>query len=97
MTVYRIGEVRAKEEAIEELREFMISIMPLIKNSAGCIACQFYQSHDEPTRFIMVEVWQSPEAHQASVENIPAEKISAIRPLLGAPPSGSYFNLVAER
>jgi heme oxygenase (mycobilin-producing) len=75
----------------------MISIMPLIKNSEGCIACHFYQSQEDPTRFIMVEVWDSPEAHHASIKNIPPEKISAIRPLLGAPPMGGYFHLIAER
>jgi quinol monooxygenase YgiN len=96
MTVYRIGEVQAKEDTIEDLRNFMISIMPIIKNSDGCIACQFYQSQDNPTRFIMIEVWENPEAHQASVKNIPPNMLNEIRPLLGAPPSGGYFKLIAD-
>jgi quinol monooxygenase YgiN len=96
MSVFRIGEVQAKEETVQDLQEFMISIMPLIKGSEGCQSCQFYQSQDNPTRFTMIEVWESLEAHQASVKNIPPGKINEIRPLLAAPPSGGYFNLIAE-
>jgi quinol monooxygenase YgiN len=97
MTIYRIGEVKAKAETVDELREFMVSIMPLIKGSVGCSACQFYQSQDDPTRFVMFEVWDSVESHQASINNIPPEKLSEIRPLLGDAPSGGYFGLIAER
>jgi quinol monooxygenase YgiN len=96
MTIYRVGEVQATPETVDELRDFMISIMPLIKNSEGCESCQYYQSQDDPTRFMMFEVWDSVESHQASIKNIPPEKLSEIRPLLGAPPSGGYFGLIAE-
>jgi heme oxygenase (mycobilin-producing) len=96
MSVYRIGEVQASTGSEDELREFMVSIMPLIKNSEGCISCHFYQDQDNPSRFIMVELWESAAAHQASIKNIPPEKLDEIRPLLGAPPSGSYFGLVAQ-
>ena len=43
----------------------------------------------------MIENWASVESHQASVKNIPSEKLAEIRPLLGSTPSGSYFELVA--
>ena len=96
MTIYRIGEVNAKAETIEDLRDFMISIMPLIKGSEGCISCQFYQSQDDPAKFLMIEVWESPDLHQESVKNIPPEKLNEIRPRLGDSPSGGYFGLIAE-
>jgi hypothetical protein len=43
---------------------------------------------------MMIEVWDSIEAHQASVKNIPPEKLGEIRPLLATSPSGSYFKLI---
>lgn len=92
MNVTRIGEVQAKPEFIEALRDFLLSIMPLIKSSQGCESVTLYQSHDDPTRFIMTEVWDSIESHQASVKNIPAEKLAEIRPLLSSAPSGSYYD-----
>lgn len=97
MTVSRIGEVQAKEELTEELREFLLSIMPGIKSSEGCESVQLYQSQSEPSKFIMIEVWDSVESHQVSVKNIPPEKLGEIRPLLAVSPSGSYFNLVDQK
>jgi heme oxygenase (mycobilin-producing) len=97
MSVARIGEVQAKEGLTEDLREFLIWIMPMIKSSQGCESVQLYQSHDDPTKFTMIEIWDSIESHQASVKNIPPEKLAEIRPLLASAPSGSYYELVEQR
>jgi quinol monooxygenase YgiN len=97
MSVVRIGETQAKPELTKTLRDFLVSIMPMIKSSAGCEAVQLYQNQDDPSKFIMVEVWDSIESHQASVKNIPPEKLGEIRPLLAGSPSGSYYELVGSR
>lgn len=94
MSITRIGETQAKPETTEALRDFLISIMPLIKSSQGCESVTLYQSHDDPTKFTMIEVWDSIESHQGSVKNIPPEMLGEIRPLLASAPSGSYYNLV---
>lgn len=91
MTVARIGEVQAKEESIEELREFLLSFMPGIQSSEGCESVQLYQSAEDPSKFLMIEVWDSVDSHQASVKNIPPEKLGEIQPLLATSPSDSYF------
>jgi quinol monooxygenase YgiN len=93
MTVTRIGKVQAKPELTETLRDFLISIMPMIKSSEGCESVQLYQSQDDATKFIVIEVWDSVESHQASVKNIPPEKLAEIRPLLASAPSGGYYGL----
>ena len=92
MSTYRIGETQAKPETTEALRDFLISIVPLIKSSQGCESVTLYQSQDDPTKFTMIEVWDSIESHQASVKNIPPEKLSEIRPLVASAPSGSYYD-----
>lgn len=97
MSVYRIGETQAKPETIEALRDFLISIMPGIKESQGCESVQLFQSNDDPTKFTMIEVWDSVESHRASVKNIPSELLGQIRPLLGGPPGGSYFALIEQK
>jgi len=94
MSVSRLGEVQAREGLVDELKEFLLSIMPGIKSSEGCDSVQLYQSHEDPSRFMMIEVWDSVESHQASVKNIPPEKLGEIQPLLASPPSGSYYVLV---
>lgn len=97
MSITRIGEFQAKQESIEEMRDFLISIMPGIKSSQGCESVQLYQSHDDPTKFAMIEAWDSIESHQASVRNIPPEKLTEIRPLLASSPNGNYFQLVHQK
>lgn len=97
MSITRIGETQAKPELTEALRDFLVSIIPMIKSSEGCESVQLYQSQDDPTRFIVIEIWDSIESHRASVKNIPPEMLADIRPLLASPPSGSYFGLVAQK
>ena len=102
-----IGEVQAKPElteaisplhsvAMHRLRDFLISIMPMIRSSQGCESVQLYQAQDDPTKFTMIEVWDSIKSHQASVKNIPTEKLSEIRPLLATAPGGNYYDLVHQ-
>jgi quinol monooxygenase YgiN len=95
MSITRIGEFQAKPESTESLRDFLLSIMPIIKSSRGCESVTLYQSQADPTKFTMLEVWDSLESHQASVKNIPPEMLTEIRPLLASAPSGSYYNLVS--
>ena len=94
MSISRIGEVQARSESIEELRAFLVSIMPLIQASEGCTSVKLYQSKEEPSKFLMLEEWDSIESHQASVRSIPPEKLGEIRPLLATSPRGSYFTLI---
>jgi quinol monooxygenase YgiN len=94
MSVSRIGEVQAREGLVDELKEFLLSIMPGIKSSEGCDSVQLYQSQEDPSRFMMIEMWDSVESHQASVRNIPPEKLGEIQPLLASSPSGSYYRLI---
>lgn len=96
MPIHRIGEIQARPEFVNVMRDFLLSIMPLIKSSEGCESVTLYHSRDVPTKFTMIEVWDSIEAHQTSVRNIPQEKLAEIRPLLAAPPSGGYFELVDQ-
>lgn len=94
MSISRIGKVQAKPDLTSELRDFLTSIMQIIKSSDGCESVQLYQSQDNPSEFIMIEVWDNIESHQSSVKNIPPEKLGEIRPLLATSPSGSYFRLI---
>ena len=66
MSVTRIGEVHVKEELNEALGGFLISLMLMIKSSKGYESVQLHQSQDDPTKFIMTEVWDSVESHPAS-------------------------------
>lgn len=94
MSVSRIGEFKASEGKTDELRDFMPSVIPIILSSEGCESCQLFQNQEDPSKFLMIETWDSIESHQASVKNIPPDMLSEIRPLLASSPSGGYFDEV---
>ena len=40
---------------------------------------------------MIIEQWESVEAHQASVKGIPPEALEKVRQLLALPPAGGYY------
>jgi heme oxygenase (mycobilin-producing) len=97
VSIARIGESRSKAGMHAALREFLLSIMPSILSSRGCLSCELFQDQEDPTKFVMIEVWENIEAHQASVKNIPPEKIREIMPLLAGSPGGRYYVTVTQQ
>jgi quinol monooxygenase YgiN len=81
-----------KEDALRSFIERVI--VPAIESAEGGQACQVYQNQSDPTRFMIVEVWDSLEAHQASVKNITAEEIAEIKTLLADMPPGAYYTVI---
>ena len=91
MRVTRINEFRAKDEKAEALRTFLAPVIPMIASSAGCLSCQLLQSHENPTRFVVLEVWDSIESHQTAVRDIPDEAFAEVMELLDGAPVGEYY------
>ena len=91
MSVTRINQFKAKEGLGQDLQAFLVSIVPLVEQSQGCLSCQVLQHQEHPNEFVVLEVWDSISAHQASVKNIPPDRIGVVMPLLATPPSGAYY------
>ncbi len=91
--VTRINEFRAKEGKADALRKFLTPVIPMIASSTGCVSCHLLQSHENPTRFVVLEVWNSIESHQAAVRNIPAEAFTEVMQLLDGAPTGEYYQM----
>jgi quinol monooxygenase YgiN len=95
MSIVYIGQSQARPEAIDRFRDFLTAVVaPAIRASAGSESYQVLQSQDDPTRFIGIEVWESIDAHRASVKNIPPQSIDEFRKLVAGPPSGGYYRAV---
>ena len=91
MSIVYIGQSRAKPDAVDDLRNFLTSLVaPAITASEGSESYQLFQSQEDPTQFIGIEIWASVEAHRASVKNIPTESIGEYNKQVGGPPSGRY-------
>jgi heme oxygenase (mycobilin-producing) len=93
MTVTRIGEMKAKKGQEDTLRAFYETVvMPAIKSADGIQSFHLLQNQADPTRFIFIELWDSIEAHQASVKNIDPRQIENVMKLLSDTPRGEYFS-----
>lgn len=92
MSITRINEFRARAGKTDELREFLVSILPGISSSDGCQSCELLQSYEDPVRYLVVEVWESIEAHRASVTGIPPDSLTRATALLDGSPRGEYFH-----
>ncbi|HEV3438992.1 MAG TPA: antibiotic biosynthesis monooxygenase family protein [Gemmata sp.] len=93
MPVTRINEFQAREGQSDAVKERLLVFVPLIAASAGCRSCQLLQAEDDPTRIVVIEVWDSASAHQASLKGFPAEVFVEFMKLLVAPPTGRYYRM----
>jgi len=93
MTITRINEFQAKEGQEEALKDHLVSFQTMIESSEGNVSCQMLQQDDEPAHFVVIEVWDSVDTHQASTQNIPPEAIEKAMQMLAGPAKGSYYRL----
>src|SRR5439155_23978388 len=91
MPVTRINEFQARPGQGDALKERLQKVVPLIAASAGCRSRQLLQAEDDPTRIVVIEVWDSPSAHGASLKGFPPEAFAPTIKLLAAPPTGRYY------
>ena len=92
MSVTRINDFRAREDKADALRALLTQIIPSIASLKGCLSCKLLQSQDAPSRFIVLEVWDSVDSHKAAVKDIPPEMFMTVMKLLEGRPSGEYFH-----
>ena len=92
MSITRINEFQAQEGQGDVLRDRLRSFVPMIESSEGCRSCRLLQHQEDPTRIVILEVWDSAEAHQASVKNIPPAALQDVMTLLAGPPKGAYYH-----
>ena len=91
MSITRINEFQAGEGKADELFVFLKSLIPYISSSNGCVSCEVLRGIDARDTFVVIEKWQSREAHKASVESFPKEEMQAAMSLFGAPPKGAFY------
>ena len=92
MSIVRINEFQAADGKAGELFAFLRSLIPYISSSKGCVSCEVLRAQEAADSFIVIEKWQSIEAHTASIENFPKDEMQAAMPLFGAAPKGRFYH-----
>src|SRR5207247_786047 len=88
MEITRINEFQAKPDQAAALRDFLRSVIARIIDAPGCRSCELLVQHDDPTRLAIIEIWDSVEAHQASVSRIPPGLLQQAQTLFAVPARG---------
>ncbi|WP_286270842.1 putative quinol monooxygenase [Thalassotalea hakodatensis] len=94
--IHRVNQFYAADNQAQSLKEFFQELVDYINNSEGCMGCQLLQDEQDDSHFVILEQWQTKEAHQASLSQYPADKMQAAMPLFGKPPEGDYYTLIKE-
>lgn|ERR1039458_3996833 len=92
MPIMRTNEFQSMPGQGPALREFLGSVISLIREAPGCRSVRLYSHHDDPTRLVIIEEWDSVEKHQAAASRIPPELMQKAMALFAAPPKGAYYH-----
>jgi len=96
MPITRINEFQAKPDKAVALRDFLRSVIARIIDAPGCRACELLVQRDDQSRLAIIEVWDSVEAHRASVSRIPPDLLQQAQTLFAVPARGAYYDPVSE-
>lgn len=92
MSIVRISEFRARTQKGDALWQQLSSINSLLETSAGAQLCLLLRDYDDPACLVTIELWDSLEAQQASMENVPAETFQQALQLLAERPQSAYYH-----
>jgi len=92
MAITRINEFRAPADKASALGDFLQSVIARILDAPGCRSCQLLRHHDDATRYAIIEVWDSIEAHQAAASRIPPDLLAQAKVLFAEPARGAYYD-----
>lgn len=94
MTIHRSNRFTANPGQGGALVQEFARVIPAILAAEGCVSCQLFQSDQTPDNILIMESWESVEAHQNAAKNIKQEDFARIIALLNGKPEGEYFRLV---
>ena len=92
MDLTRINEFTSAPGKADQLFDFLKSLESYIAACEGCISCQVLRHSEQEDSFVVLEKWQSANAHQASLANYPQEQMQTAMALIGAPPKGAFYH-----
>lgn len=96
MTFANVGTLGAVPGKRDELLAHLTARNPALQD-AGCLAYEVGVSDDEPDTVLVVELWESADAHRSSLALPEVQAaIAAARPLLSGAFGGFRFDVVGS-
>lgn len=96
MTYVNVGTLKVHPGKRDELIEILTRPNPSLA-ACGCLTYEVGAQDDDPDTVFVVELWESPEAHQAALQlpDVRSIIVEAV-PLLTGEMSGYRFNVVGS-
>lgn len=91
MAITRLNYFTAKPDQREALAAFLSDVVAAVHKAEGCVSCRLLTDHRDPLEFVILEVWETVDAHQKAAGMIPKERISVVMQYLARPPRGEYL------
>ncbi|MDB6031294.1 MAG: antibiotic biosynthesis monooxygenase [Verrucomicrobiales bacterium] len=92
MAVTRLNYFAAKAEQREALARFLFDEIQVVINAEGCLSCRLLCDYANPLEFVILESWESVEAHQKAAGMIPKEQIMSVMQYFGEAAQGRLFS-----
>ena len=97
MSVIVIVKINAKENSLEELKNYFKKILPDTRAYKGCQGVQLYQSKETPTKFTIHAKWVSEEVQKKYMAwRIETGELDNLTQMISEPPSIQFYNIVDE-
>ena len=91
MSLVRINQFDARPDHRDALRETLASLLPTIRDAAGCLSVQLLESEDVPGRFVILEAWATRADQDLAASRIPTDVLHKTMTMLADLPSGGFF------
>lgn len=92
MPIAAILEFRFKPEVVAQVPDVLSRVLAVTRQFDGCQRIDVLVDNEDPSRYLLVEVWESME-HDAAYRTFRAspDGASELPPLLAAPPVLTYY------
>jgi heme oxygenase (mycobilin-producing) len=89
-------EFRFKPAVLDQVPDALSRTLAVTREFDGCQRIDVLVEDEDPTRYLLVEVWESME-HDAAYRDFRASPAGAseLGPLLAAPPAVMYYSVTA--
>jgi quinol monooxygenase YgiN len=65
MTCQAVLEITVKDDKYDQLREWLVKILPDTRGFKGNVSVEFARNQDEPKDVVILEKWDTREAYEA--------------------------------
>lgn len=97
MSIIVLVKISAKEEHLEELKQYFKKILPETRSYEGCQGIHLYENKETPTKLIIHAKWTSEEAQKKYISwRMETGEFDKLSPMLSEPLSMQYYDIVYE-